>query len=88
MFEIVQTLTNLKHEEPALIRGSFQALSTGQTQVLAFRRSLNNDTFNIYLNFGSTPATVNATGTIVYASDQATLQSQPAFSVLITRTAS
>jgi glycosidase len=87
MFALTQSLTALKHQEPALIRGSFQAISTGNTQVMAFRRSLNNDTFNIYINFGTTTASVNATGTIVFASDNATLQSQPSFSVLITRTA-
>jgi glycosidase len=88
MFQLMQTLTGIKHQEPALIRGSYVAITTGNTQVMAFRRTLNNETFNIYINFGTSSASVNATGTIVFASDNATLQSQPSFSVLITRTSS
>jgi glycosidase len=88
MFQLMQALAALKHQEPALIRGSFQAINTGNTQVMAFRRTLNNDTLNIYINFGTSSASVNATGTMVFSSDNATLQSQPSFSVLITRSAS
>jgi hypothetical protein len=43
---------------------------------------------NIYINFGTTSSSVNATGTMVFSSNNATLQSQPSFSVLITRSAS
>ena len=88
MFQLMQTLTALNHQEPALIRGSFQAINTGNTLVMAFKRTLNNDTLNIYINFGTSSASVNATGTMVFSSDNATLQSQPSFSVLITRSAS
>jgi len=88
MFQLTQSLTALKNAEPALIKGSFQAITTGNTNVMGFRRSLNNDTFNIYINFGTSPASVSTTGTLVFASENTTLQSLPSFSILITRTAS
>jgi glycosidase len=85
MFDLMQNLIALKHSTPALIKGSFQAIQTGNTQVMAFRRILDNDVINIYINFGTSQANVTATGTILFASDNATLQTQPSFSVLVTR---
>ena len=85
MFDLMQNLIALKHTNPTLIKGSFQAIQTGNTQVMAFRRILDGDVINIYLNFGTSQANVNASGTILFASENATLQTQPSFSVLVTR---
>jgi alpha-amylase len=85
MFKLIQGITQLKHQETALINGDFQAIQTGQNMVMAFRRQQGDSVINVYLNFGANNVNINASGQQIYTWNFASNASLPGYSILVTR---
>ena len=83
MHALFRQLAAIKNEL-AMIHGQFIALSTGNTNVMAFQRTLGTKSYFVYLNFSPNTASISMQGTTVFSWNNASSNALPGYSLRIT----
>ena len=59
VYSFYRALIALRHERPVIVDGGFAVIETGREQVYAFRRSLGDETIEVYVNLSDHPVSMD-----------------------------
>lgn len=78
-------LTKIKSSTKALINGSYEAVNIANAgEVFAFKRTLENETYYCFQNYGTNSVKISGySGEVIYSLNNATTSSLPGYSAII-----
>ena len=59
IYSFYRALIAMRHDRPAIVDGEFAVMETGREQIYAFRRSLGDDTIEVYVNLSDHSVTMD-----------------------------
>ena len=59
IYSFYRALIAMRHDRPAIVDGDFAVMETGREQIYAFRRSLGDETIEVYVNLSDQSVTMD-----------------------------